>query len=148
MSEEKVLGGLEVEASLRLGSERLLLLFTQERLILAHVAKIGRATLALSSLLGRVAASLEKGQGRGELGKIASLTPDEILRHDPDNFAVNYGAVVGLTMELAPVGRSRIFLVTSDMKVELAASPVAIEGLRDLVMSLLGEKVVFRARGS
>lgn len=142
-SDEKVLGGLEVETQLRFGSEHLFLLFTQRRMLFAHLAKMGKSSAVLSNLLGKFSRGLSISPGKGNrLSGLASIRPETILARDRDNFGVDYNNVVGLTIEPSGPDRSRIVLVTRDMKIELAASLVAVEGLRELISSLLGEKAV------
>ncbi len=146
MPEDKVVGGLEVETRLRFGSEHLFLLFTQTRLILAHLAKVGRGSMALSGILGGLAGGLSKAPKKGSLlERIVGLTPESIVAMDKDNFAVGYDQVVSLTVEPGGYDRADIVLVTSDMKVAMSASLVAIQGLRETIEFELGRKVSFRA---
>jgi hypothetical protein len=42
------------------------------------------------------------------------------------------------------MGRAKITLLTRDQKIELYASPVAVEGVREDVKSLLKEKAEYR----
>ncbi len=147
MSQDKVLGGFEAIAPLKFGSERLIFLLTQRRVILAHVAKMGRRTLTLSGILGRLAGGLEKGSATKRLlEKMAAMHPDDILRQDQDNFAVDYNDVVSLTVEPSAGELSKIVLVTRDMKLGLSASLVAVEGLRELIGELLPGKALFRSQ--
>lgn len=145
MEEETTQGGLEVQAPLRIGSERLLLLFTRQRLILAHVAKIGRVSMVFSSLLGRFSSGLSGPPSkRGALQRMAGMKPNEILSQDPDSFAVHYDQLVSLTVEPAEWNIVKLTLVTTDRKIELKASRVALEGLRETISSLLTEKALFQ----
>jgi len=142
---EKVVGGLEVEALLRLGSEHLFLLFTQSRVILAHHAKIGRASVPLYGLLGKMSEGMRRTpEKRGLLEKMALMDPAGILRLHSDNFSIEYPRVVSLTVERGRVAKSRITIVTTDQKIELYASPVALEGVRDSIQSLLGGKADYK----
>ena len=142
---ERVLGGLEVESPLRFGSERLFLLFTQSRLILAHHAKLGRVSVPMYSLFGKMAEGLRKpGRKTGSLEKMALMEPDGILGLHRDNFSVEYPQVVSVKVEPAG-GKSRITLVTMDQKYELYASPVAVDGVEHDLRSLLGRRVEYRS---
>jgi len=142
---EKVVGGLEVEAILRLGSEHLFLLFTQSRVILAHHAKMGRASVPLYGLLGKMSEGMRRTpEKRGLLEKMALMDPAGILRLHPDNFSIEYPRLVSLTVEPGSVSKSRITLVTTDQKIELYASRVALEGVRDSIQSLLGGKADYK----
>ena len=76
------------------------------------------------------------------LRKISALDPETIIGLDPECFAIVYGEVVSLALEPKDLARSRITLLTRDMKIELSASRVAMEGVRDSIVLLLGEKIV------
>ena len=144
---EKVLSGLEVEALLKLGSEHLFLLFTQSRLILAHRAKLGRGSVPLYSLFGKMAEGFKKTREKdGSLQRMAAMEPDSILKLHRDNFSVEYPRVVSVQVE--PTGRrTRITLITSDKKYELYASAIAVEGVREDLKSFLGNRVEYRTTG-
>ena len=143
---EKVLGALEVEAQLRLGSQQLILLLTERRLILSHVGKMGRESLALSSILGKFAGAVGSlGKKDEALARMASLSPDTILGLDSGNFDIDFGDIVSISSVREEGGRSRIIILTKDSKIELRASSVAVEGIKGLVVSLLKEKAVYRA---
>ncbi len=140
-----MLGGLEVNARLEFGSEKLFLFLTQTRLILAHKARVGRAGATLTSILGRLASGAENlERSGGSLQKLALMKPDSILGLDSGNFAIYHSDVVSFTVDPAAPGLSRITLLAKDRKVELSASAVAGEGVRSLLVDLLGEKVSFR----
>src|SRR6058998_1623935 len=138
MSNESIVGGFEVEARIGMGAEHLILLFTQTRLILAHVGKVGRAGAVLSSILGRMSQGLGMAPNKSKLmEKLSGLSPSSVLDMDKDNFAVGYDKVVSLTVERAGFDRARLVLVSVDMKVELSASLTAVEGLAGAMRSLL-----------
>jgi len=144
--EEVVLGGLEGNARLEFGSERLLIFLTGKRMILAHRAKIGRGSMTLSSLFGKLATGVDGVmKGGQELGKLAGMKPDEILGLDPGNFAIKYGDIVGLEVKKMDRGVSNIVLVEKDRKIVLSVSSIAVDGVKGLLEGLLGEKVSFRA---
>ncbi len=142
MPEETILGGFEVETRIGLGSEHLILLFTEKRLILAHVGKVGRAGVVLSNLLGRMSQGLGMAPDKTKLmGKMSVLSPSSVLEMDKDNFAIDYDKVVSITVERRGFDLARIVLVTVDMKVELSASLTAVEGLGDTMKALLPGKM-------
>lgn len=142
---EKVLGGLEVEAPLRLGSEHLFLLFTQTRAIMAHQAKMGQGSVPLYGLLGKMSEGIRRSPGKkGMLEKMSTMDPAGILGLHPDNFSIEYPRFVSLTVEPGARGRSKVTIVTLDEKFELYASPVAAEGVRDSVQTLLREKAHYK----
>ncbi len=145
-SGEKVLGGLEVETHLNVGSEHLFLLFTGNRMLFVHLAKVGKASMTLSNLLGKFSSGLVRVPGKsGRLNELAQMEPETILGLDPDNFWVEYGQVVSLSIERGEWERLKITLVTADTKFELFGSLVPVEGLRDLMSSLLSDKLSFRS---
>ena len=143
---ESVVGGLEVEAILRLGREHLFLLFTQKRMLFTHQTKTGAGKVVFSSLLGRMAGGLNRGASKkGTLQRIAAMEPAQILRLNPENFAVEYPRVVSILVESKiQSGRAKITLVTADQKYELYASPVAIEGVREDLQTILGPKAEYK----
>ena len=144
-ADEKVLGGLEVEALLGFGREHLFLLFTQNRFILAHQAKTGRSALPLYTMLGKMSEGLQRTPKKaGLLQKMADMKPEGILSLHPENFSIEYPRVVTLRVEPAGDGRSKITLVTIDQKIELYASLVASDGVREQVKSLLDTRVEYR----
>ena len=142
---ESVLGGFEVETKLRIGAEHLIMLFTQNRLIMAHSTKIGRESMSLSNLLGGVARGIgafsQKTMG---LEKMAGMPPESILALHKDNFAVGYDHVVSMIVDVGDLQEADITLVTSDLKAVMSASLTAVRGVREIVESLLGSKVTFR----
>ncbi len=143
---ERVLGGLEVEAFLNLGSEHLFLLFTQTRVIMAHHAKTGRGSVPLYGLFGKMSKVMRRAPGKkGMLGKMAEMDQAGILNLHRENFSIGYPSVVSMKVEPIERGRSKITLVTTDQKFELYASPVAVEGVRSSVQSVLGRKVAYRS---
>src|SRR2546426_6648992 len=97
IDKERVLSGLEVEARLSVGRERLFLLFTQSRIILAHQAKMGRSAVALYGLLGKMSEGLGKGPAKQDvLQRMTETEPHEILSLHRENFAVEYSRVVSM----------------------------------------------------
>jgi hypothetical protein len=143
--EEKVLGGFEVETTLSFGVEHLFLLFTQTRLILAHVSKLGRGSVGLTSFLGHFSTGFGKGARKDRLlEKMGNMTPDHILSLNRDNFGVEYGRVVSLTAGRDISGRAELTLLSSDMKVVMHASSQAVQGLRETIESTLGSKASFQ----
>ncbi len=142
MSNESIVGGFEVEARIGMGAEHLILLFTQSRLILAHVGKVGRAGMVLSNILGRMSQGLGMAPNKRKLmEKLSALPPKSVLEMDRDNFAVGYDQVVSLTVEREGFDRARLVLLSVDMKIELSASLTAVEGLAGTMRSLLPGKI-------
>ena len=96
-------------------------------------------------MLGKMSEGLgSKRVKGGSLQKLVDTDPDAILSLHPENFAVEYPRIVSLKVEPEGWRRTKITLLTSDQKIELRASPVAIEGIRDFVQSVLSGKVEYR----
>jgi hypothetical protein len=145
MSEEKVLGGFEVETRLQFGEEHLFLVYTTQRILFTHQAKVGTKSMALSRIFGGLADAVGKGPAnRKELQRIVALRPDEILKLHKDNFAVGFGQVVRLSMEPESQGKVLMVLVTSDMKVEMLAPLVAARSAAARLPDGLKEKFQYR----
>jgi hypothetical protein len=144
-TDEKILGEIKVVATLAMGVERLRLVFTTRRIIVARVGKRTGSGAPLTSIFGAFAAGLEdlfKG-GRESLRKKDSQngTPLKLLESDPDNSSILYSDVV--TMEVQEdEGLTRITLVSKDEKYKFT-SGVNVQRLREILGNLLGEKLSF-----
>ena len=132
-------------AKLSHGTERLDLLMTEHRLILASTAKTGRARMALTQLLGGKMAKGADGQGKkGTLDRLSQMSPDEILKMNSANFEIDYDKLVTLIVGAQTRWEVRITLVTDRDKFLLEASRTALNGVKELMFSLLGQKLDFR----
>ncbi len=145
MSEESVLGGFEALARLPHGRERVVLVLTQKRMIMATGAKTGTRTMALSNLLGRMASGAESGGKRGEIGRLGMMHPEEILHDNDDNFELGYEKVATMMVQPRDRWTLSVSLVTDREKFLLEASVTAVFGVRELLASLLGSRLDFRA---
>jgi hypothetical protein len=145
MSEENVLGGFEAVAKLPQGRERVILLLTPKRLIMATGAKTGTRSMALSSLLGRLAVGAEPGGRKGELGRLGTMKPSEILAENEDNFDIGYDKVATMLVQPRDRWTLTVNLVTDREKILLEASATAVYGVKELMLSLLGPRLDFRA---
>ncbi len=99
---EVLLGELSVMARLTMGVERLRLVVTSNRIIVAHLGKRGVGTDSAAAILGGLRAGLEDllRTGKESLSKRSSksLTPDQLLRVDKDNFEIRYDEIVRVTL--------------------------------------------------
>ncbi len=130
---------------MELGTEHLILLFTQSRLILAHVSRVGRVGAVLSTILGRMSQGLGFAPDRRKLlEKMSGLSPNSIMEMDRDNFAVGFDQVVSMTIEREGFDRASIVLVTTDMKTVMSSSLIAVQGLRETIASLLPGKIFLK----
>lgn len=120
------------------------MLFTQQRVILVHIAKSGRASQTFSPLLGRLASLLSGAPKKKDLlEKASKLDPNTLKELDPDNFSIEYDGVVGLKIQQSDPEHSKISLILKDTKMEFLASSTATRGVKDLLVSVLGSKVEF-----
>ena len=112
---------------------------------MAHKAQLGSVRLTLSSLLGRMAEGVESiGKGGQDLAKMTGVQPGTILRMNRENFAIDYDDIVRFNAEPGDQNVSTIIVVGKDRKVEMSVSSVALNGLRDLILELFGEKAFLR----
>ncbi len=144
-TDEKILGEIHVVATLAMGMERLRLVFTTRRIILARVGKRTGSGAPLTSIFGVLAAGLEdlfRG-GRESLRKkeLQGATPLELLESDPDNSSILYSDVVMMEVQ-EDEELIRITLVSKDEKFKLT-SGVSVQRLREIIGNLLGEKLSF-----
>ena len=145
MSAERVLGGFEALASLSHGRERVALLFTRDRLIVVSMAKLGRASMALSQIMGRFASGADGLRGKKDLERLSEMSPDQILASSKSSFGISYGSVAAVLVESEDAWTSGLTLVTDRQKFFFVASSVAVAGVRELLSALLGSKLDYRA---
>jgi hypothetical protein len=95
---EPVLGDVPVVAQLAMGSERLRLFFTGSRILVVHVGKRGAAALAGTTFFGWFSGAVEDifKRGKESVTKtgLETLTPEQILATDRENFDIKYTEVV------------------------------------------------------
>jgi hypothetical protein len=147
--DEKVLGEIIVVARLAMGLERLRLVFTGERIIVAHVGKRVGSAAPFSSLAGFLAAGIEdlfKG-GRESVKKKNRKTarPAQILEIDKDNFSIRHADIV--RMELSEnEGRTSIMVLSKDDKFQFV-SGTSVQRVKEIVGNVLGDKISTRTGG-
>src|SRR5712692_4704894 len=111
-SSETVIGEVPVIMRLNVGSERLSLLFTSSRIIVARVGKRGAggtASLPLWAMLSGGIEGLFKWRKEKAKKKAATaLTPERILASDKDNFPVPYEEIVSVELTIMETGRTGI----------------------------------------
>lgn len=118
---------------------------TQNRMILASLAKLGPARMTLSQVFGSLASAAgAAGREKVQLEKFSGMVPDEILKMSPDNFEIAYDQIATLLVEPLGVASYGITVVTDRQKFQFEASMTAVYGVRDLMASLLGQKVEFK----
>jgi len=122
VQDEHVLGSVHVKADIRAGHEFLRIFFSEKRMIMAYVGKRGMGNLSAVAFFGDVGSKLEAlimgpGESRRKKKMDAEHTPspDELLRIDRNNFAINYDEVVQVILERTPYSVD-ITLLTRDDK--------------------------------
>ncbi len=105
-STEVVLGEIPAVVRLALGSERLKLLVSSTRIIVAHIGKSGAGAVATTTFFGRLSGALESlFRSPGESSRrrrLENFTPSEILAADKDNFFIDYDEVVSVEIAGLP----------------------------------------------
>jgi hypothetical protein len=113
---EKVLGELYATTKLAHGYERLRVVFTAQRIVIAHLGKRGISAAATTSFFGGAGPGVEDLLLSGrERAKRRSNSPKEILDMDKDNFGISYDEIVSLDCR----HDQRLTLVTSSDKFDL-----------------------------
>jgi hypothetical protein len=135
---EEVLGELYATTKLAHGYERLRVVFTARRIVIAHLGKRGISATATVPFFGGAGPGVEDLflSGR-ERAKRRSKSPKEILEMDRDNFAISYDEIVSLDYRL---GR-RLTLVTSGDKFDLFVSNPMPSDLIDDLQRILGPRI-------
>lgn len=105
---------------LSVGSERLGLLFTDSRLIVARVGKRGATSTASlpiwAALSGAIDGLLKWRKESSKKKAAAIMTPERILAADKDNFPVPYDQIVSVELTVTETGRIGIIILTRDDK--------------------------------
>jgi hypothetical protein len=99
--DEKVLGEIAVTARLPMGFERLRLYFTDRRIIVGHLSKIGAGSIAPTFMLGSLGSALGGLFGRkGSRQKTRSElpSPGRILASHSDNFSILFDEIVSVDL--------------------------------------------------
>ena len=119
-SSEVVIGEVPVIMRLNVGSERLSLLFTSSRMIVARVGKRGAGSMVSLPLWAMLTGGIEglfKSRKEKAKEKAATvLTPERVLAADKDNFPVPYEHIVSVELTTTDTGRTGIMILTRDDK--------------------------------
>ena len=117
---ETVKGEVPVIMKLNVGSERLDLIFTNSRLIVARVGKRGATSTASlpiwAALSGGIDGLFKRRKESSKMKKAGTLTPERILAADKENFPVLYDHIVSVELTLTETGRTEITILTRDDK--------------------------------
>jgi hypothetical protein len=146
-SAEIVIGEVPVIMRLNVGSERLSLLFTSNRMIVARVGKRGAgstASLPLWAMLSGGIEGLFKWRKEKAKKKAATvLTPERILAADKDNFPVPYEEIVSVELTLTDTGRTGMMILTRDDKFTFSTG-LSFEKVSGLFREKLGAKLLIK----
>jgi hypothetical protein len=141
---ETFLDEIPVSARLSIGLQRLRLIFTSDRIIVAHVGKRGGGALALTSFLGFLASGLEDLlKSRRESAKKKKLKqsgPEEVLESDKDNFDISYPEVVSVRVILRDF-QTLILLLTGKDKLEFYTG-ASVERIKSVLGKVLEDKLI------
>jgi hypothetical protein len=117
---ETVIGEVPVIMKLSVGSERLDLLFTRSRLIVARVGKRGATSIASlpiwAALSGGIDGLFKQRKESSKMRAAGILTPERILAADKENFPIPYDHIVSVELTLTETGRTEIMILTRDDK--------------------------------
>jgi hypothetical protein len=144
---ETVIGEVPVIMRLNVGSERLSLLFTSSRMIVARVGKRGAgssASLPFWAVLSGGIEGLFKWRKESAKKKAAStLTPEGILAADKDNFPVAYDHIVSVELTSTATGRTGIMIVTRDDKFTFSTG-LSLDKVSGLFRESVGARLLIK----
>ena len=142
-ADERVLGEIAVSVKLSMGFERLRLYFTNQRIIVGHLSKVGAGSVAPTFLFGSIGSALGDVFGRRKDPRAKARsdypTPGRILASHPDNFSISFGEIIGVDIIHGSEKTSIAILSTND-KFDFT-SRSRFELVRSLFENALGEKV-------
>lgn len=146
VSSEAILGVIPVTAQLDIGSERLKLFLTNNRLIVAHLGKRGTAALATASWFGKLSAAIEDlfkgGRESRKTRRIEESSPKEILEADKDNFDIGYQDIVNVELDGSlPV--VSITVLSKEARLRFR-SAMDFDSIVELFRETLGNKLTIR----
>jgi hypothetical protein len=141
---EVLLGELSVVARLTMGVERLRVVVTSSRIIVAHLGKRGVGTDSAAGFLGGLRDGLEDlfRSGRESLSGRSSktLTPDQLLAVDKDNFEISYDEIVRVTL-IEKAFTSQLTILTGREKLKFFTS-TKFDSVMKLLEGPLGGRLV------
>src|SRR5712692_3868226 len=146
-SAEIVIGEVPVIMRLNVGSERLSLLFTSSRMIVARVGKRGAgstASLPLWAMLsGGIEGLLKWRKEKAKKKAATALTPERILAADKDNFPVPYEEIVSVELTTTDTGRTGMVILTRDDKFTFSTG-LSFEKVSGLFREKVGARLLIK----
>ena len=138
---EIILGEIPVVMKLNVGSERLSLFLTKNRILVARVGKraVGSEASfpAFAALSGPIEALFKWRRESSKKKNVESLSPEGILAADKDNFPIPYQQVVSVEIEKTEF-TTRIMLLTTQDKMSFT-TPLGFEKVLRLFREQVGE---------
>lgn len=142
-----MIGEVPVVMRLNVGSERLSLVFTSSRMIVARVGKRGAgstASLPLWAVLSGGIEGLFKWRKEKAKQKAAAvLTPELILASDKDNFPVPYDHIVSVELTTTETGRTTMVILTRDDKFTFSTG-LSFEKVSGLFREKVGGRLLIK----
>ena len=132
---------MPVVAELALGIEKLTIVVTTRRLIMAHVSKKGVGALASVPFLGKFALDKLEKEKAGSKGPQKDKPPSvaEVLGAHKDNFQIEYKDVAMAEVRRSPSGL-RILILTGDDKFQFTTGE-DFRQVEKLLRGVLGTKL-------
>lgn len=145
MNSESVVGVIPVNARLGIGFEELLLVVTNQRIIVAHQGKKGRGGLASTMILGGHSGEFvdpdrpkKLGGGKG----FENVDPSKVLSSNKDNFALVYSEIVGVQVEQSRDSTS-VTMITGDDKFQFFTRLLPNE-ISEMLSRSLADRLMIR----
>lgn len=146
-SAEIVLGEVPVIMKLSVGSERLALVFTSNRMIVARVGKRGAGSVASlplwAVLSGGIEALFKRRKESGKEKAVAVLSPGRILAADKDNFPVGYNDIVTVELSRTETGRTEMMVLTGNDKYSFSTG-MTLDRVADFFRDRIGTRLVIK----
>jgi hypothetical protein len=122
------------------------LFFTDSRILVVHVGKRGAGALAGISFFGLLSGAVEdlfkRGKESVSLRGLETLSPDEILSMDRDNFDVKYADVISAEL-VEEEFQTVVRLLTGEEKLEFRTG-LKFDDLASLMREFLADRLNVR----
>lgn len=144
---ETVIGEVPVVMKLDVGSERLDLVFTTNRIIVARVGKRGAGSVASlplwAALSGGIEGLFKRRKESAKEKAAAGLSPARILAADKDNFPISYEEIVSVQLSKTETGRTEMIILTRNDKYSFS-SGMTFDKVSDLFRDRVGSRLLIR----
>ncbi len=141
--DEKVFGEIPVTVKLPMGFERLTLYFTDRRILVGHLSKVGAGSVTPTFLFGSIGSTLGSLFGRRKKvraeAKSQYPSPGRVLGSHPDNFSILFDEVISVDLAHESKGNS-ISILSRNEKLDFSCRS-RFDVVRTLFEKALGEKV-------